>query len=111
MRTRSLARSRDREVAKSRKENARVSPSSQPKKNAVHRSVKQRDRGGEVKEKKNEWCLSEERERVHANANPATEGCIIGKLKESQRQNVSRQRERRLIVVHDVRRRITVVRG
>ena len=70
MRTRSLARSRDREVAKSRKENARVSPSSQPKKNAVHRSIEKGDRGGEVKEKKserkeNKWCLSEERERVH----------------------------------------------
>ena len=51
MRTWSLARSRNREVAKSRKENARVSPSSQPKKNAVHRSVKEGDRGGEVKEK------------------------------------------------------------
>ena len=49
---RERGRSRDREVAKSRKENARVSPSSQPKKNAVHRSVKEGDRGGEVKEKK-----------------------------------------------------------
>ena len=52
MRTRSLARARDRKVAKSRKENARVSPSSQPKKNAVHRSIEKGDRGGEVKEKK-----------------------------------------------------------
>ena len=77
MRTRSLARSRDREVANSRKENARVSPSSQPKKNAVHRSIEKGDGEGEVKEKKgkrkeNERCLSEERERVHANARART---------------------------------------
>ena len=92
MRTRSLARSRSCEIAKRKCEGVPLLPT---EKNAVHRSIEKGDRGGEEKEKKgkrkeNERCLSEERERVHANANPAIEGRIIGELEEAQRQNVSR---------------------
>ena len=49
MRTRSLARSRSRKFAKRKYEGVPLLPT---EKNAVHRSVKEGDSGGEVKEKK-----------------------------------------------------------